>query len=125
VVGPPVSRWADSLEFWFLVEIGSKVRACKRRAAYTPFGPESYERFASGETPRHQDACDPSLRRPSTLQSPPNFRPVGCPSSHFVSVTELGTAPRSTLDAREFPPARLVSIDRLHGLEPVVPHPFG
>jgi len=81
---------------------GSKVRASERcwliRASGHP-----YTRFASGETSRHRDAVRP--RPPTTCAvedtvchspEPDELSPAGVSLESIVSVTELGTAPRST-----------------------------
>jgi hypothetical protein len=72
---------------------GTSVR---RRVAYTPFGPEPYERFTSGETSRRRDACYPLYAVLPLSRACRAFARLGAPRLRLVSVTELGTAPRST-----------------------------
>jgi hypothetical protein len=123
VVGPPVARGAASHGLSSLVEIDSLVHTNRRRWFIRLSEPDPCEPGdPTGASPRgrrpvtgtplltpplaansfrwaHRE-CPPDFRptgrRSFALQSPTSFRPPGCRSSRFVSVTELGTAPRST-----------------------------
>jgi len=96
VVGPPVTRWASSHGISSLVD---SARRCELR---TGAGLWAFRVTPTSLSPRaeHPVAGTPttpipprlaSWRTPTlALQSPTNFRPPGCPSSRFVSATELG-----------------------------------